>query len=206
MSKSEKFWDRLSRNYDKPDTIIEVTEFKSIEYVHKYLNSSDIVLDFGCATGTIASSIAEKVKEIHGIDISSKMIQIAENRAIERRIENIYFSQSTIFDNRYKRDSFNMILSFSILHLLENTDKIMQRIHELLKPGGFFISLTPCLGEKMFLSNLLGLIRRMGILPYIRRFKISELEKSIIEGSFQLVESKCIDNNPLEYFIIAKKL
>ena len=205
MNRSEKFWDRLSKKYDKPDKIDEVLKFKSIETIIKYLNSNDIVLDFGCATGTIASSIADKVKEMHGIDISSKMIQIAKERAIERKIENIYFSQSTIFDERFKRDSFNMILAFSILHLLEDTEKIMKRINELLKPGGYFISLTPCLGEKTLLRSLILLVHKIGILPTIRCFKILELEKSIVDGNFQIVESQCLDNNPLEYFIIAKK-
>ncbi len=206
MNKSEKFWDILSKNYDKSDTTNEVLELESIEYIKKYLNTSDIVLDFGCATGTIASSIADQVKEMHGIDISPKMIQIAQERAIERKIENIYFSQSTIFDNKYQRDSFNMVLAFSILHLLTDTEKIMQRINELLKPGGIFVSLTPCLGEKTFLRALLLLVHKIGILPHIRCFKIYELEKSIVNGNFQIVESKCLDNNPLEYFVIAKKL
>ena len=89
MYKSEKFWDRLSKNYDKPDKINKVLEYKSIEYIRKYFNISDIILDFGCATGTVAFSLADKVKEIHGIDISSKLIQIAKKRSIVHKIENI---------------------------------------------------------------------------------------------------------------------
>ncbi len=205
-NKSKKFWDRLSKNYDKPDNIAKVAEYKSIEYINKYLKSSDIILDFGCATGTAACLIADKVKEVHGIDISPKMIKIAKERAIERRIENINFSQSTIFDERCKNDSFDVVLALSILHLLEDTEKIMQRIYHLLKPGGFFISLTPCLGEKTFLRTLLLLVHKIGILPYIKCFKIYELDKSITESNLQIIENKCIDNNPLEYLIIAKKL
>jgi 2-polyprenyl-3-methyl-5-hydroxy-6-metoxy-1,4-benzoquinol methylase len=204
MNKSDKFWDILSKNYDKPDKINEVLEYESIAYIKRYINISDVVLDFGCATGTVACSITDNVNEMHGIDISSKMIQIAQERAIERKIENIYFSQSTIFDKKYKKNSFNVILAFSILHLLVDTEKIMQRINELLKPGGFFISLTPCLGEKAFLRTFLLLVHKIGILPSIRCFKINELEESIVNGNFQIIESKCLDNNPLEYFIIAK--
>lgn len=206
MYKSEKFWDRLSKHYDKPDKINEVLEYQSIEYIRKYLNINDIILDFGCATGTVAFSLADKVQEIHGIDISSKMIQVAEKRSVAHKIENATFSQSTIFDNKYKDQTFNMILAFSIIHLLENTDRIIQKINLLLKKGGYFISLTPCLGEKKFLSILSLLGYKIGLLPYIRRFTIIELEKSITDSDFQIIDSKCLDNNPLEYFIIAKKL
>jgi len=45
MYKSEKFWDRLSKNYDKPEKIKEVRKYQSIEYIRKYLNISDIILD-----------------------------------------------------------------------------------------------------------------------------------------------------------------
>ena len=70
-----------------------------------------------------------------------------------------------------------MILAFSLIHLLEDAEKTMQWIHDLLKPNGFFISLTPCLGEKRFLRMLLLFVYKLGILPYISCFKICELEK-----------------------------
>jgi 2-polyprenyl-3-methyl-5-hydroxy-6-metoxy-1,4-benzoquinol methylase len=205
MNKSEKFWNRLSRNYDKPEAINEVSDYKSIKIIEKYLNINDIVLDFGCATGTIASSIADKVYKMYGIDISHKMIEIAKNRAVERKIENLFFTQSTIFDDRLKNDSFNIILTFSVLHVIEDTDKIINRIHNLLKQGGLFISLTPCIGEKNILKTLLLFVQNLGILPYIRCFKKNELEKIITINKFNIAESQSIDNNPLEHFIIARK-
>ena len=108
-------------------------------------------------------------------------------------------------DKFAKIETIFRALSEKINNLLENNDKIMQRINLLLKQGGYFISLTPCLGEKKFLGTLSLLGHKIGILPYIRSFKINELEKSIADSNFHIVESKCLDNNPLEHFIIAKK-
>lgn len=205
MDKSVKFWDRLSKNYDGPDTINKVNEYTSIKYTKQYLNGNDKVLDFGCATGTIAASIANQVGEVYGIDISPKMIRIAEERAQARAINNIHFSPSSIFDELFEKSSFDVILAFSILHLLKDTEKAIRRIHELLKPGGYFICLTPCLGEKKFIRTLLSLIYKIGILPAIRCFTISELESTLIHQKFELVKSECLDDNPLEYFSIAKR-
>jgi 2-polyprenyl-3-methyl-5-hydroxy-6-metoxy-1,4-benzoquinol methylase len=134
------------------------------------------------------------VKEIHGIDISSKMIEAAKGKADERKIENIDFAQATIFDERYRRESFDVILALNIMHLVEDTQKVMQRINELLKPGGLIISSTACLGEKKtFLSILLSipifLLIKIGIPPYLRSFKIPELEDSITKENFQIVET-----------------
>ncbi len=205
MNKSEAFWNRLAKNYDKPDEISEVAKYQSIGYIKNYLKSSDIVLDFGCATGTVSSSIADKVKEIHGIDISPEMIRIANERATERKIKNIFFSRTTIFDTKYAEHSFNMIIAFSVLHVIENTGNTIRRIYELLKPGGLFISLTPCLGERFFIPGLINIAHKLKILPDIRSFKINELEKSIIDNNFTVIKSTSLDNNPFEHFIIAKK-
>ena len=146
MNKTEKFWDKVSNKFDKRSQKIDQTEIKTLENTKKYLNVNDIVLDYGCAIGTMAIEIADNVKKIHGIDISPKMIDAAKRKAAERKIENIHFAQSTIFDERYKRESFDVILAFNILHFLEDTQKVMTRINELLKPKGLIISVTPCLG------------------------------------------------------------
>ncbi len=211
MYKSEKFWDRLSNQFDNRSKKFDKTYIRTLENTKKYLNVSDIVLDCGCATGNTAFEIVDNVKKVYGIDISTKMIKAGKRKADENKIEKIDFMQATIFDERYKPESFDVILTFSVLHLLENTQKVMQRINELLKPGGLFISSTPCLGEKKtFLSILLFLLlfplTKIGILPYISFFMASELDDSITNGNFQIVETESLNHSPAEYFIAAKKI
>ncbi|MFC1956118.1 class I SAM-dependent methyltransferase [Chloroflexota bacterium] len=94
-----------------------MSENKDFKTTLKYLNIDDTVLDYGCATGIISNAIADKVKEIHAIDISSKMIEMAKIKARGRNIENIHYAQGTIFDERYQKESFNAILVFRILHM-----------------------------------------------------------------------------------------
>ncbi|MEA3294579.1 MAG: class I SAM-dependent methyltransferase [Euryarchaeota archaeon] len=197
MNKSEKFWDWTSKSYDKQAK--DKTYKKTLEITKKHLKSSDIVLDYACATGLYSIELAGNVKEIHGIDISSKMIETAKRKAGK----NVNFEKATIFE-KYKKETFNVILAFNILHLLEEPQKVMQRINKLLKPEGLLISVTPCLGEKYsFLSVFLVLLRKIRILPYIRSFNISEL-KELISGNFQIVETGNLP--PMNYLIIAKKI
>ena len=73
----------------------------------------------------MAIEIANTVKKIYGIDISPKMIDAARRKAVEHKIENIEFTKSTIFDERFKGESFDVILALNILHFLENTQKVM---------------------------------------------------------------------------------
>ena len=132
MDKSENIWDKIAVNYDKSEKRFEPIHIKTIENTRKYLKVSDIVLDYGCATGTKALELAGSVKRIHGMDISSKMIEGAKRKAVENKIENVDFTHAIIFDERYKRESFDVILAFSILHSLEDHKQVLQRINELL--------------------------------------------------------------------------
>jgi ubiquinone/menaquinone biosynthesis C-methylase UbiE len=212
MNESEKLWDKISDKYDKAEKRFEKIHIKTVENTKKYLNKNDIVLDYGCGTGTKAFKLAGKVKKIQGIDISSKMIEAAKRGAIKREIENIDFVHTTIFDERYKRESFDVILAFGVLHVLDDDQKAVQRITELLKPGGLFISTTPCLKEKMALSNKFQLyfyllLIKIGLLPNIlSRFRFSELEDLITTGDFQVIETEKLFQKMSCYFIVEKKI
>lgn len=206
MNKSEKFWDRSADTYDREEKKDEQTYIKIIEKTKKYLQISEIVLDYACGTGTIDIEIAGDVKEIRAIDMSSKMIDLAKRKTGERKIENIDYMQATIYDERLKRESFDVITAFTILHLVEDTPKVIKRINELLKPRGLFISSTPCMGEKKFSSTLLSLVSKIGLVPAIRSFKFSELENSIVNGNFKIVEIECLRQSSQQYFIVAKKI
>jgi 2-polyprenyl-3-methyl-5-hydroxy-6-metoxy-1,4-benzoquinol methylase len=98
-----------------------------------------------------------------------------------------------------------------MLHTIPNPEDAVQRINELLKPDGLFISITPCLGDKM--SFLVGLQIRLvqimckiGIIPVpIRRIKSSDLDELIMNGNFQNIDTEKIYKDASSYFIVAKK-
>jgi 2-polyprenyl-3-methyl-5-hydroxy-6-metoxy-1,4-benzoquinol methylase len=208
--KSEKMWNQLAKNWDTPGVSLGENDLKIIERTKKYLDASSVALDYGCATGSIAIEIANMAKEVRGIDISSNMIEIARGKVNERGIKNIAFTKATIFDESLGKESFDLILAFSVLHLVEDSAQAMYRINELLKPGGIFISATPCLGEKTFLSALLNipifLLSTMGILPRINFFSVSSLATCIANGNFQIIENENLSVHPItECLSVARK-
>lgn len=211
MNKSEEFWDMTSKNYDKTEERFEYIHSKSRANTKKYLNGSNIVLDYGCGTGTTSCEIANQVKEIYAIDISSKMIEIAKRKAVASKVGNINFSQTDIFDRRYKKESFDVILAFNMLHTVADPQLVLQKIYELLKPDGLFISVTPCLQDKMaFLVNiqiqLVRILCKIGVIPIpIRRLKSSELDDLLVNGGFQTIDTEKLYKGASSYFVVAKK-
>jgi predicted TPR repeat methyltransferase len=69
MIETEKIFDMSANTYDKTEEKrFEPIHIKTLKNTKKYLNGSDIVLDYGCATGTKALELAGYVQKIHGID------------------------------------------------------------------------------------------------------------------------------------------
>ncbi len=211
MNKSQTFWDKASKNYDKTEERFEYIHSKCRDNTRKHLSSEDIVLDYGCGTGTTTCEFAGLAKEIHAIDTSSKMIELAKQKALAISIENAHFVQTDIFDNRYQKESFDVILAFNMLHTVGNVDDVMRRIHDLLKPNGKMISVTPCLKEKMSFGvgvqiQLVRLLTKTGIIPIsIRRLRSFELDDLIASVGFQTIEAEKISKGATSYFVVARK-
>ena len=205
--KSEFFWDKISRNYDNQvGKKYQQTYTDTIEKTKKYLNKSDVVLDFACGTGITTLQIANCVKEIYAIDISQNMIDIAEEKAKNNEIDNIQFWKTDLFHETFEKGFFDVILAYNILYFIKNAQKNVTRIHELLKPEGLFISVTDCLGEKISLLNRIHhFLSRIGMLPFMKMYSISELEGVVTEGNFSIVETANLYDTPPNYFIVAKK-
>lgn len=206
MTKSEKFWDKSAYNFFLEGEKEKQSYINIIDRIKKYLKTSDIVLDLGCGPGLISNEIADYVKFIYAIDISSKMIEIAKINADFRNIQNIDYAYSTIFDDKYKNGSFDIILAFNILHLLDDNQKTMQHINDLLKPGGLIISVTPCIGERIFLNISISLLSFIGKIPKIKSFKANELKESISNRNFEIIENDRMPDGIIEYIIVAKRI
>ncbi|WP_346320913.1 class I SAM-dependent methyltransferase [Chitinophaga sp. YIM B06452] len=205
MNRSEKFWNNNAGGYDKEEMKDRDGRIRILDKTRKYLRQEGNVLDYGCATGIVANAIAGEVNGITGIDISPEMIRVARQSAGELNIRNVTYACSTIFDEKLKAGSFDVILAVYLLHLLEDMPGALARIHELLKPGGLFISVTPCLGKRSLAGMGLLLASKLGLIPGMKLFDLPGLEQSITGADFKILETDCLQRKGQQYFIAAEK-
>lgn len=206
MSKSEKFWDKTATRY--ADRVKEDDEEAIIvlDLIRKYLQSSDIVLDVGCATGIYAFEIAPQVEEVWGIDISSEMIQAAKRNAKKRDVTNVQFMQAEIFDPRLKDGFFNVVLALNILHLVEDPSQVVEKIKKLLEPGGMFVSVTPCLGaNRSPVVYLIRLMSLLGVVPKTFTFKPNEVEALVAGAGFDILDTQIIKDSTSNIILAARR-
>ncbi|UCB54572.1 MAG: class I SAM-dependent methyltransferase [Thiotrichales bacterium] len=203
----EKFWNLIASKY-AASPIADIAAYeKKIAKLKSYLSPTDHLLDIGCGTGTQCDDLASNVKQVTGIDISGKLLAIAEQRRGERKIDNVEFIQTTVFDARFEPGSFDVVTAFYVLHFFEDIDAAFGRIHGLLRPDGLFILETACLGEKgKITGKFVRLGGKLGFLPLINLLTTRQIEQALEQAGFGIVDKTKFSESNDEYTLIARKL
>lgn len=205
MNQPSRIWDKVADRYSKKPVADEEAYQKKLQVTRDYLRPDMEVLEFGCGTGSTAIAHAPYVKHIQAIDISPKMLEIAQGKADAGNVRNITFAQSTIEDFSAPDQSFDAVLGLSILHLLENKEDTIAKVHRMLKPGGVFVTSTVCLGDTMKFFKVIGPIGKfLGLMPLVKVFTKTELEDSLTDAGFQ-IDYQWRPGKGKAVFIVARK-
>ena len=187
MDQSAKFWDKIAERYSKQPIADEAAYQKKLQVTREYFRPDMEVLEFGCGTGSTAISHAPYVNHIQAIDISSKMLEIAQGKADAKNIDNVTFRRSTIDEFSVPDQTLDAVLGLSILHLLDNKEEVIARVYRMLKPGGVFVTSTACLGDTMKFFKVIAPIGKfLGLMPLVRVFTTRELADSLTDAGFEI--------------------
>lgn len=205
MVDAVKFWDRHAPGYAKRPVADEAAYQKKLELTREHFRSDSRVLELGCGTGTTAVAHAPYAGHILATDLSPGMLDIARKKAADAGCSNVEFRVATVESFVEPEGSFDVVMTHSLLHLLEDKEAALNKIHGLLKPGGVFVSSTMCLGEKHKWFKWVGPIgKALGLIPVVKVFTASELTESIRSAGFT-VETEWQPGPKQALFVIARK-
>ena len=209
MGQSAGFWNKIAPRYARQPIADEAAYQKKLEMTRAYFRPDMQVLEIGCGTGSTALLHAPHVKHILAVDFSQRMLDIAQAKAAAESIGNITFKCAGIDDFTAPAAAFDMVLALSVLHLLEDKEAAMAKVYTFLKPGGFFVSSTACLGDmpvifRVILRVILPLVRLPGLAPPVAVFDSQALQDSMLAAGFKIERSWRPGKNKA-IFIIARK-
>jgi 2-polyprenyl-3-methyl-5-hydroxy-6-metoxy-1,4-benzoquinol methylase len=204
--RQNEFWDKRSDKYDLK--VREENFFATrIDKAKKLLSESDDVLDVGCATGEIGLEIANSVKHLHGIDTSKVMINKAKRKTEEKKVTNVEFDCIDVYDQSIKKEAYDKVFAFNILHLVDNPTEVINRISELLNEGGHIVSETPCLEERGWLFRIMiAAFVKVGMAPPVLRLSYRQLKQVFLDNKFEIVQEEVVVDNHKVIWIVAKKV
>lgn len=104
------------------------------------------VLEYGCAEGEYAVSLASVARTVHGIDISPVAIDSANALARAAGTKNVTFSVADAMETGFADCSFDLVYGSGIIHHLD-TERSLREIRRILRPGGVAIFQEPLAGN-----------------------------------------------------------
>lgn len=96
------------------------------------------VADIGCGYGTFALAAARKVSgRVFALDIDQAMLDIAEQRAKEHKLHNLFFQRRDIIEQGtgLEEGRVDFVMLFNILHC-ENPSLLLHEAYRVLSPRG----------------------------------------------------------------------
>jgi ubiquinone/menaquinone biosynthesis C-methylase UbiE len=98
-----------------------------------------MMLDLGTGPGYLPIEIVKRAPqvEIVGIDLSRKLIQMAQANAMKAGLsDKIHFYTGNSAKLQFGDESFDMVISTGMLHSLKHPVKVLREIYRVIKKGG----------------------------------------------------------------------
>ena len=205
MRDQAAFWDRWAARYARMPVPDGAAYARKLAMTREHFLPQTELFEFGCGTGSTALAHAPHVARVEAIDVSAKMIAIARRKAEEGGIPNVAFSQASILDHAPAAGSVDMVLALSILHLLRERRAAIARAFAMLRPGGLFVSSTPCLSDSLPWIGLVAVPgHALGLLPDLRMIASRDLRRDLVRAGFE-IEHSWLPSRRAALFVIARK-
>ncbi|MCP3873442.1 MAG: class I SAM-dependent methyltransferase [Desulfobacteraceae bacterium] len=165
------------------------------------VQENDHILEIGFGTGKLIYDMANQIDNglIEGIDFSSTMVSMAQNRNKNHiALGKVKILKGNFDEIPFKKDSFNKACSVNTLYFWPEPENTAQKIADILKPGGKFLLAFEDIAqlEKKSLSN-----------EVFRLYSKGEVKNLLIRSGFSggvSIESRMIGTSVL-HCVVAKK-
>ncbi len=202
---SARFWNLIAKRYARTPVPDEASYREKLRRTQAYLRTDMTALEFGCGTGSTAIAHAPYLKQILGLDISTKMLEIARGRAAEAGATNVEFKETSFERFEAEDATYDVVFGLSILHLVADRPAAVAKAWRLLKSGGLFVTSTAALAEDMaWIRWIAAPAAFLGLLPKVAFFTSDDLVAEQERQGF-VIEERWKPGKGKALFLVARK-
>jgi SAM-dependent methyltransferase len=211
LARSARFWDKAARKY-AASTIADLPGYEhTLQRVRERLQPTDRVLELGCGTATTALRLAPATAHYTAADLSPAMVDIARQKLVGAPPDVHHMLRLVVADADAQLPAparlaqsggactlstsdgdagWDVVLAFNLLHLVPDLDHTLAQVLRHLRPGGLFISKTPCIAHlnPLVPHVALPLMRLLRLAPPVQVLTKDQL-LSTIERSGLTIDS-----------------
>lgn len=140
------------------------------------------LLDVGCATGALLSSLRERGWDCVGVEISPAQVEYGRKRY------GLDIIQGTLESARFAERSFDLVHASHLIEHLNDPRSFLREVRRILKPEGFLILTTP--NADGLQARLLGSRWRSAIYDHLYLFSLRTLEAMLDSCGYTM--TRCI--------------
>ncbi|MDH3713043.1 MAG: class I SAM-dependent methyltransferase [Gammaproteobacteria bacterium] len=97
--------------------------------------TGQVILDVGCGDGELAVELWKRGAKITGIDASTRMIEVARERARQHRAD-LTFDVATAQALPFPPKAFDLVVAVTVLCFIEDGASTLREMGRVLRPGG----------------------------------------------------------------------
>ena len=200
-----KDWDKAAPHFHKR---AKKDDYHDLLFSKLILNENDSLLDLGCGEGSITLPIAKQVRKVTGVDSSTKMLELLNQRAQEQNIKNVDTILKSLEDISYEEiGDYDVVLASRSLNGIIPIEETLKTINEIANKYVFITLFGPenWKIEKEFneyigkenkpfpeYNYMFNILYNMGIYANIERLDIkayreyNSIEEAMDNGKFRL--------------------
>ena len=161
------------------------------------------VLDVGCGGGILADSLARSGASTTGIDLSTKVLRIAQLHALDAQTENVQYREiSAEAMAQEQPGGFDVVTCMEMLEHVPDPASVVQSCATLVKPGGWVFFSTLNRNPMSFLQAIIGAEYVLNMLPrgtheYAKMIRPSELASYCRRAGLNVMATRGLSFNPI---------
>jgi len=127
----EKILNRLQSRRQSLDLARRLLQYTGIDGSRRYL-------ELGCGSGVVVTYLAKEYEgEVVGIDMDPQQVALAHKSG--NGLPNVRYLEADATTLPFKSSSFDVVLSFGVLHHIKDWLGALKEVRRVLKPGGYFV-------------------------------------------------------------------
>ena len=196
---AKEYFNKAAKTWDEMFYTPSLSSFLENLVPQFGIDTEQTVLDMGTGTGVLIPYLIQAVGpsgSITAIDYSEKMVQICKSK--HSHLKNVSITVGNIEEDVFPAESFDVVTCFGVFPHLENKQKALQNINNLLKPGGKLV-IAHALGSEELNAHHKKVSKQVA---HVMLPKKTEMTKLLEQAGFSGVSIK---DEPGCYLCLAHK-